>query len=134
MRPVELHPSAAADIRRIKNHAPKAAAAIAVLIQEMGGDPDLHDRLLEHGVTDGGRNVKHWWTEYKAGNDLWRLRLLEPEGPASDYRIIYGYVPYAPNQQARFCVLAVVHRGEFNYERDSEIGQRIVKNYRELLF
>lgn len=134
MRPVELHPNAAGDIRRIAKQTPKAAAAVSVLIQEMSADPDLHDRLLEHGFADEDINIKHWWTEYKAGNSLWRLRLLTPNGPASDYRIMYGYVPYAPNQQARFCVLAIVHRGEFNYERDSEIGQRIVNDYQELLF
>lgn len=134
MLPVELHPSAVNDLRRIRGQSPKAAGQLAAVIQEMKADPHLHDKLLEHDATADYRNVKHWWERYKEGDNLWRLRLLEPSnGPLLSYRIIYGYIPYGNNQQPRYCVLAIVHRGDFNYDATSELGQRIIRDYESLL-
>ncbi|AOS96728.1 hypothetical protein AUP74_01268 [Microbulbifer aggregans] len=100
----------------------------------MKADPELQERLLVHDSEHHNVNVKHWWAAMKDDHNLWRLKIWEPDtGELVNYRVVYGYVPSSKWVQARYCILAVVHRGNFNYEPSSEIGQRIYSDYQELI-
>lgn len=125
---VDVHTNARDDLGRLQDTDPDALAAILAVLGEINADPDNLDKLTTYGNNPFGAsrvNVKPWEAARGQGN-LWRFRALDT--PATNYRIVYGY----HYQTRQLCVLAVVHKEEFDYELDSEIGTRIMADWRAL--
>ncbi len=125
-----LHNDAVSDLRDLKIIQPEAAARILALLQELKGNPDLLDRLTQHGY--GSRNcsdfnVSKWLAHWKRGRDLWRLKVWDLEDKGLRYRIIYAFVP----QKKHHYILAIAPR-EFNYDTNHPISRRIIRAYEEL--
>lgn len=127
-----LHPHAVEDLRKLAIEARYAAGQIVALLEQARRDPVVTQTLLEHEFgrarTDN-YHVSKWQQFWKAGYNLWRLKIwTEPSG-SLPYRIVYAYEP----KLLQFQVLAVVHR-DFDYEIDHEVTQRVLRTYRELDF
>lgn len=123
---LDIHDHAKADLRALRASDPHAAAAIIVALEQLGADPRLIDKLTTHGSNDFGvvrLGVKAWEKARGVGN-LWRFRVFDT--PATLYRVVYGY----HWQTKQICVLAVVHKKEFDYELDSDIARRILDDWR----
>lgn len=107
-----------------------AAGKVLALLQQAKHDPRIIATLLDHDFGDDHSTTYHvskWQDFWRAGYNLWRLKIwLEPRG-SLHYRIVYAYQP----STLQYHVLAVVHR-EFNYDKDHEITQRILSAYRSL--
>jgi mRNA-degrading endonuclease RelE of RelBE toxin-antitoxin system len=125
---IDIHENAKADLRALRVNAPPVAAAILAALQQMEADPRFIDKLTTHGANEFGAvrvGVKRWEKAKGTGN-LWRFRVFDT--PATVYRVVYGY----HYQTKQVCVLAVVHKEEFNYELDSDIARRIVNDWRDI--
>lgn len=125
---IDIHDHAKADLRSLKTSAPRAAAAVLVALQQMEADPRLIDKLTTHGDNEFGpvRIGVRAWEKAKGIGNLWRFRVFDT--PATVYRVIYGY----HHQTKQICVLAVVHKEEFDYELDSDIARRILRDWRSI--
>lgn len=125
-----LHPDAAEDLRRLMATDRSAAGKVLALLQQAKRDPGILNSLLDHdfGTEHAAPyHVSKWQEFWRIGYDLWRLKIwTEPKGSLR-YRIVYAYEP----RSLQYHVLAVVHR-DFNYERNHEITQRILKAYKDL--
>ena len=123
---VDIHDHAKADLHSLRVTAPRAAAAVLVALQQIEADPRVIDKLTTHGENEFGavRIGVRQWEKTKGIANLWRFRVFDT--PATVYRVIYGY----HYQTKQICVLAVVHKEEFNYELDSDIARRILDDWR----
>jgi mRNA-degrading endonuclease RelE of RelBE toxin-antitoxin system len=129
-----LHKHAAEDLRRLRTKNPKAAAAVAVVLEQLRADPKTIDKLTTHGENAIGANlinVKQWQEAKRRTNpqkgDLWRLRILHT--PATSFRVFYGY--HWPAGQ--ICVLAILHKDDANYDDlESDICKRILADWHAL--
>lgn len=73
-----VHDDASADLEGLWESDPRAAARIAVLLEELEGDLDLLDRLTQHdyGVHHSADfHVSKWFEHWNRGRDLWRLKV-----------------------------------------------------------
>ena len=125
-----VHDDAVADLEALWASEPRAAARIAVLLEELEGDMDLLDRLTQHGYGVRGYddfNVSKWLKYWNTGRDLWRLKIWDLEEKGLKYRIIYAFVP----RTHHYHVLAIAPRN-FNYDTDHPISRRILRAYEEL--
>ena len=129
IRALDVHPHAKDDIRKIRETDLQAAAAVLVTLEQIQADPAAIDKLTTYGDNDVGAftlNVKPWQRVRSIGN-LWRFRILDT--PATSYRVVYGY----HYQTRQLCVLAVVHKEAFDYDKlDSDIARRIISDWRAL--
>jgi mRNA-degrading endonuclease RelE of RelBE toxin-antitoxin system len=126
---VDIHASAVGDLEELWAADPKAAAIVAVVLDELQADPTLAGTLIVHGDAPlaGFRlGVSKWQKARTIGAQIWRFRIFDT--PATSYRVVYGY--HAQTKQ--LCVLAVVHKENFDYEFDSPIGARILDDWRSL--
>ena len=127
---IDIHESAEADIDRLWQTDPKAAAAVLATLEQLDADPRLVDKLTTHGNNPLGANeinVKRWQRIRSRQGDLWRLRALNT--PATSHRVVYGY----QIQTRQICVLGVVHKDEFDYDNPSNpLAQRIINDWRFL--
>lgn len=125
---VDIHDHAKADLRSLRAIAPRAAAAVLVALQQIEADPRVLDKLTTHGENEFGtvRIGVRQWEKAKGIANLWRFRVFDT--PATVYRVIYGY----HYQTKQICVLAVVHKEEFNYELDSDIARRILSDWNDI--
>lgn len=127
---IDVHADAATDLRAIKRRDAAAAAVVLALLQQLQADPDVIDKLTQHGNNDvaGVRvNVKRWQSARSPRGDLWRFRALDT--PATSYRVVYGY--HWPTRQ--ICVLGAVHKDEFDYDdHSSPFAQRVLAAWRSL--
>ena len=127
---VSVHEHAEADIDRLWRSDHLAAAAVVATLEQLAADPRLVDKLTTHGNNDAGAheiNVKRWQRIRATRGDLWRFRVLNT--PATSYRVIYGYEV----RTRQICVLAVVHKSEFDYDDTSNpLAQRITDDWRTL--
>ncbi len=88
------------------------------------------DRLTEHNFGDdhsGKFHVSKWIEQWKAGYNLWRLKIWEEPTGSLKYRIVYAFDTTTRN----YYILAVVHRN-FNYENDHATTQRVLDTYKSL--
>lgn len=118
---------AEADFAKLDLADPEAHDIVLVFLEEADADPKLINRFTTHGDGALGEwrfNIKRWEATRGEAN-LYRIRVLD--SPATDYRVVYGY----DWRQRRVCVLAVVHKELFDYEPSSELGDRILKDWRE---
>ena len=125
-----VHDDANDDLEALWDTVPRAAARIAVLLEELKGDPDLLDRLTQHdyGVRDHAKfNVSKWLEHWNSGRDLWRLKIWDLEKQGLMYRIIYAFIPLTKHHH----ILAIAPR-EFNYDSSHPISKRILSAYEEL--
>lgn len=128
IKSISVHFNAAADLRQLWEDDRNAAAAVAVVLEQLGADPNAIDILTTFGNNNAGThriNVRTWESARGLGN-LWRFRVLDT--PATNYRVVYGY----HWQTRQLCVLAVVLKTEFDYELNSDIAKRILADWREL--
>lgn len=130
MPTLTIHPDAANDLRQLMVSDLFAGSKVAALLQQAKHDPKIIDSLLDHdfGVDQtADYHVSKWFEFWNIGFNIWRLKIwIEPKGSLR-YRIIYAYEP----KSLQYYVLAIVHR-DFDYKRDHEITNRILKAYKDL--
>lgn len=125
-----IHNDAEDDLERLWDSEPVAAARVAVLLEELEGNPDLLDRLTQQ---DFGAyrledfHVSDWKAQQRKGRNLWRLKIWDLEDKGIRYRIVYAFMP----RQQDYSVLGIVPR-EFNYDASHELTRRIVAAYENL--
>ena len=125
-----VHDDAEADLDRLWDEAPDAAARIGVLLEELGGNQDLLDRLTQQdfgAYHTAEFHVTKWVEQWKKGNDLWRLKVWNLEDKRLQYRVVYAFLP----RKSHYHVLGIVPR-EFNYDAGHEITRRILRAYERL--
>lgn len=107
-----------------------AAGKVVALLQQAKADPAIIESLLDHDFGadySAAYHVSKWFEFWNVGYNIWRLKIwMEPKGSLR-YRIVYAYEP----KTLQYHVLAVVHR-DFDYKRDHEITNRILKAYKDL--
>lgn len=122
-----MHDHAKEDIRALRRSDPDAAAAVLVTLAQIQADPLAIDKLTTYGDNQFGSqltNVKPWEVAQRRKKNLWRFRALNT--PATSYRIFYGY--HWPTQH--LCVLAVVHKDDFDYDNlNTDIARRILRDW-----
>lgn len=127
-----LSGDAQSDLAKIRAADPAHAALLEVALQEVEGDPSLANNLLDHKFGenyDGPYSVSRWTRLWKRGLDIWRLRLMATEAAGLPYRIVYAYL----RTQRTFCVLAIVHKSEIDYDDPNHpLTQRILATYNKL--
>ena len=124
---VDYSPGAELDMAALDRADPDAYDVIVVFLAEADNDPKLIERFTTPGDGELGEwryTIARWQAARRIAN-FFRIRVLD--SPATSYRIVYGYDWF----QHRCCVLAVVHKELFDYEPKSELGDRIVKDWRE---
>ncbi|WP_198026747.1 hypothetical protein [Polaromonas glacialis] len=123
--PLSLHNDVKEDLSAIKIADPIAYAKIAALIRQLRADCKLAEKLLDHGFGEKRTeelSVSKWFDVWKQGKDLWRLKSWELEDQGLKYRIIYLYL----RNEARFVVMAIVKRENFDYDdHEDNIRRRI---------
>lgn len=125
-----IHNDAEDDLERLWESEPVAAAQVAVLLEELEGNPDLLDRLTQqdfgaYGLEDF--HVSEWKEQQRKGRNLWRLKIWDLEDKGIRYRIVYAFMP----RQQDYSVLGIVPR-EFDYDASHELTRRIVAAYENL--
>lgn len=128
---VDLQKNAEDDIRKLWAINKPAAAAVMVALEQIEADPKAIDKLTTHGDDpEVGKNspvrlgIKRWETAKRHSVLLWRFRIFDT--PATVYRVVYGY----HWQTKQICILAVVHKEEFDYDNlDSDIAKRILGDW-----
>lgn len=131
---VDLHEHAAEDLWQLKMKDRNAAAAVAVILEQIEADPLAIDKLTTHGDNQVGEkllNVKRWESVRRRPplhhGDLWRFRILNTA--ATNYRVVYGY----RWQTRQICVLAIVHKDSFDYDdHSSDLAKRILADWRAI--
>lgn len=125
-----IHDDATSDLEVLWHKVPEAAARIAVLLEECGGNQDLLDRLTQHdfgAARSADVHVSKWFEQWNKGKDLWRMKLWDLESKGLRYRIVYAFIP----RQRQYHVLAVAPR-EFDYDSNHPLTGRILRAYEEL--
>ncbi|MHB0989833.1 MAG: type II toxin-antitoxin system RelE family toxin [Burkholderiales bacterium] len=131
---VDLRKNAEDDIRKLRTTNKPAAAAVMVALEQIEADPKAIDKLTTHGDDpDVGKDdpvrlgIKRWETAKRHSVLLWRFRIFDT--PATVYRVVYGY----HWQTKQICILAVIHKEEFDYDNlDSDIAKRILDDWRAI--
>lgn len=128
---IDVHSHAESDIDKIWLKDPDAAADVIATLEQLRVDPNLIDKLTTHGDNMAGPvrlNVKRWERMRNLkGGDLWRFRMLDTY--ATSYRVVYGY----RYQTRQICILAVVHKNEFDYDEPSHpLAKRIAADWSSL--
>ena len=90
-----LHENAESDLEDLWDQAPRAAARLTVLLEELEGNQDLLDRLSQHdfGVARAAdfhvsKWVEQWRRKKTSGLKVWDL-----ENKGMRYRMVYAFVP-----------------------------------------
>lgn len=126
---IDLHLHAKQDLFDLMAVDKRAAAAIAITIEQIEADPSAIDKLTTHGNNDFGQvrlGIKRWESMQRHGN-IWRFRVLDT--PATSHRVVYGY----QWQTRQLCVLAIVHKEAFDYDDiNSDLAKRIAADWRNL--
>lgn len=125
-----VHADAEADLERLWDDEPVAAARIAALLEELEGNQDLLDRLTQHDFgsqPSADFHVSKWQAFWKQRKDLWRLKIWALERRNCRYRVVYAFIP----GKAHYYVLGIAPR-TFNYEPTHELTQRILRAYEAL--
>ena len=122
--------NAAADLDRLWDSDPKAAAAVVVALDEVLADPALIEKLTTQGDVEFETQrlgIKKWREAQRSPNNLWRFRILNT--PATSYRVVYGF----HWQLRHVCVLAIAHKDQLNYDNlDEDLPERILSDWFEI--
>lgn len=126
---INVHENAVKDILALRSADKHAAAIVLSTLEQLKADPDVIDKLTTFGSNNIGSvrlGVKRWESMRHRAN-LWRFRVFDT--PATNYRVIYGY----HWQTRQLCILAVVHKEDFDYDDlNSDIARRIASDWRSL--
>ena len=125
-----IHVDAKVDLERLWKEAPKAAARLAALLEELEGNQDLLDRLTQHDFGNYGTadfHVSKWIDQWNRGRDLWRLKVWDLEDKGLQYRVVYAFMP----GKSQYHVLGIVSR-DFDYDPNHELSRRIIAAYENL--
>jgi mRNA-degrading endonuclease RelE of RelBE toxin-antitoxin system len=123
--PIDILPGAVKDIQRLRKSDPDALGVILPFLEEADSDPNLIDKFTSRGDVEFENfhiNVKCWVAAQRT-NNFFRIRILDT--PATVYRVVYGY----DWRQRRIGILAIVHKEKFDYEIQSELAQRIIRDW-----
>lgn len=104
----------------------QAASDIYALLEEIGNDEDILDRLTQDHFGERGHDkfhIRQWIEQQRQGNNMWRLKYFG----RLKYRVIYAFIPEDHN----YHIIGVVPR-EFNYERTHPLTKRMVRAYKAL--
>ena len=126
-----VHDDAKADLEALRARQPLAAGRILALLEQLECDPDLLDRLTQHGYGAYGLadfHVSKWQEQWRNGKDLWRLKVWDLEKKGIQYRIVYAFIP----GKEQYHILAITPRRNFNYDDREPISQRILRAYEDL--
>lgn len=125
-----LHKDVRLDLDAIKNESKEVFAKIAALVRQLQQDPNLAEKLLDHGYGDDRTevfSVSKWLDLWKQNKDIWRLKGWDLEDMGLKYRIIYLYL----RREARFVIMAIVKREEIDYDdENNSIRQRVLASAR----
>ena len=126
-----VHADAKADLEEIWEAAPRAAARIVVVLDEIQSNQDLLDALTEHDF--GAYGLKEFHVSkiskfWHAGLDLWRFKIWDLEEQKLRYRIVYAY----ESRKRRYYVLGILPRAT-SYDINDQRVQRILKAYEDLV-
>lgn len=128
-----LSPGSKSDLTDLKQTSPDVAAMAIVVLQEIQADQKLLDTLTIHAfedvlpISEAKYDVKHWWTYYKKGLNLWRLKIVDIDKFLFGYRIIYGY----SQSEQKYYVLGILSRN-FDYDPNHPTTKRILREYEDL--
>lgn len=129
MYSLEIHEDAENDLEDLKKSHPDVAVNILVHLQEIKNDQELLDSLTVYNF-GADRTAKYhvvkWWSFWKQGIDLWRLKIWELEDIGSQYRIVYAYM----RGQREYAVLGIAHR-DWDYDEDHEFTKRVIDAYND---
>lgn len=125
-----LHKDVRLDLDAIKNESQEVFAKIAALVRQLQQDPNLAEKLLDHGYGDDRAeefSVNKWLNLWRQNKDFWRLKDWDLEDMGLKYRIIYLYLRH----EARFVIMAIVKREEIDYDdENNSIRQRVLASAR----
>jgi hypothetical protein len=125
-----LHIDAEADLDRIYEEDEDAGADIEVFLEEAKNNQETLDNLTRKGYVQYGESpfsVTEWEEAKRLKYNLWRIKLLWLEGPATQYRIVYAFHPI----EYRYYILGIVNRN-FNYDLKHERSEQILAAYSAL--
>lgn len=113
---IRVHNDATDDLHGIKASDIDGFNRLVAFIQQLRADPNLKDKLLDHGYGEDRStpiSVKKWISALRVERvPVWRLRMWDLEQDGLNYRIIYCY-----NWQDRsYNIMAIVHRDELDYD------------------
>lgn len=142
MATFEYHENAEQDIARYLDRDLHGVSDLLAVLEELEADPDSREVLLERDVNfemDSGHTVNAkpfaelWKVVRGRSRDVWRLKSWDPANALIKYRVLYAYVrPAYAGASAKFVVLAVVHRDEYDYQPDHPITKRVKNDYDDL--
>jgi mRNA-degrading endonuclease RelE of RelBE toxin-antitoxin system len=119
--------NADADLDRLWDSDPKAAAAVVVALDEVQADPELIEKLTTRGDVEFETQrlgIKQWREAQRANNNLWRFRIFDT--PATSYRVVYGF----HWQLRHVCILAIGHKDQLDYDNlDKDLSERILADW-----
>ena len=125
---VTYHSNFAEDLEALWGRDPKAAAVVAVVVQEVAADLAVIDKLTQHGDNRIGSHVlgvKRWEkVRNPRQGDLWRFRIFNT--PATIYRVVYGY----HYQTRQIHLLGIAAKADFDYELDSDHAKRLLSAWK----
>ena len=127
---LDIHSDAQADLDDLWKTAPKAAARIVAILQEIQGNQKLLDSLLDQdfGADQSEKfHVSKWHGLWNQKLDIWRFKVWDLERDRLPYRVIYAY----EIARRHFHVLGIFHR-DFNYDPLDARSKRILKAYEVL--
>lgn len=126
-----VHADAKADLEEIWEAAPRAAARINVVLEEIESNQGLLDSLTDQDFGAYGLKEFHvskismfWHT----GLDLWRFKIWDLEEQKLRYRVVYAY----ESRRQRYYVLGILPRAT-SYDINDKRVQRILKAYEDLV-
>ena len=127
---LQIAEEAEQDILDLHVRNPYAAKRLAILFDQLRGDEQLREHLLEDCYGEAGDapfSIRKWQAQWRVDRNLWRLKDFMLLDLDADYRVIYAYLIGS----RCLYILAVAPRS-FDYDEDSEIGRRILATYSRL--
>lgn len=125
-----VHTDAQLDLELIQSHDSKTWAEIVVFLEEVKDSHDTLDNFSRHGYVEYSEYVYEVQELAQPKRDrynLWRIKFLESDSKAKEYRIIYAFHP----QALQYHVLGVLKR-EIAYEFTHPRTCKIFVAYNEL--
>ena len=116
---LSYHSDVRVDLESIQRVDMHAHSKLVALLRQLKADERLAEKLLDHGFGADRTeefSASKWLKLWNTGKDLWRLKFWNLENLGLRYRVIYVYLPI----QARFVVMAITARGDFDYDNDDD--------------
>jgi hypothetical protein len=124
---LDLLSGAKQDLAALRLTDPDAHATVVAFLAEADADEELIGKCTSEGTVEIGPyrvSAVPWHAARRRGDNLFRFRVFDT--PATDYRIVYGY----DWRTRRIGILAVVHKGKFDYAISTGLADRIRDDWR----